>query len=202
MADISKITLPSGNSYDIKDATARSAIASLQGGCKFLGKTTTALTDGATTNPIQLDGVTGTTTAVNGNIVVYGNAEFIFNGTKWIEFGDLSTLGTLAYKSSVSLSKGSGDDVLGADTTFSTSVTPSTTSVPNVTAAGSASTWAFAMGTGNDAETLIISGANGSAPTLGTAISVVNGITSATTTAGTDDKVSVAKYGDLSVSVS
>ena len=50
-----------------------------------------------------------------------------------------------------------------------------TTSVPNVTAAGSASTWSFAMGTGDDAETLIISGANGSAPTLGTAITVATG---------------------------
>lgn len=50
-----------------------------------------------------------------------------------------------------------------------------TTTVPNVTSAGSASTWGFAMGSGNDAETLIISGANGSAPTLGTAKTVATG---------------------------
>ena len=30
MADISKITLPSGTSYDIKDATARSDIADIK----------------------------------------------------------------------------------------------------------------------------------------------------------------------------
>ena len=45
-----------------------------------------------------------------------------------------------------------------------------TTSIPNVTSAGSASTWAFSMGTGSAAETLIISGGNSTAPTLGTAI--------------------------------
>ena len=50
-----------------------------------------------------------------------------------------------------------------------------TTTVPNVTSAGSASTWGFAMGSGDDAETLVISGANGSAPTLGTAKTVATG---------------------------
>jgi len=161
MADISKITLPSGNTYDIKDQGARDLIASLQGGSYFLGKSTTALTDGATTNPIQIDGVTGTTTAINGNVAVYGNAEFIFNGTKWIEFGDLSTLGALAYKDDVTLSKGNGinvlttsatfsvpattvtfsggstDTALGTGATFSTTVTPTTTNI-KATASGTA----------------------------------------------------------------
>lgn len=36
-----------------------------------------------------------------------------------------------------------------------------TTTVPNVTSAGSASTWSFAMGSGDAAETLIIGGGNG-----------------------------------------
>ena len=52
MPEISKITLPSGTTYDIKDATARSAIA---GGTSFLGITTTPLTDGASTSPIVID---------------------------------------------------------------------------------------------------------------------------------------------------
>ena len=43
-------------------------------------------------------------------------------------------------------------------------------SIPNVTSVGSASTWNFAMGTGTEATTLIISGGNGAAPTLGTAL--------------------------------
>jgi len=283
MAEISKITLPTGNTYDIKDATARAAIASLEGGQYFLGKSTTALTDGATTNPIQIDGVTGTTTAVNGNVVTYGNAEFIFNGTKWIEFGDLSNLGTLASKNTVSLNKGSGANALGTSATFTTTVTPTTTnikatasgggaawnskdsktvltgvkvttqptialatgatagtgvisvatgitsasasfsstdsktcltgvsaskkkltttSVPNVTSAGSASTWSFAMGSGNDAETLIISGANSTAPTLGTAITCATGglsETSVSTNVGGTVAVDASSNGTATV---
>ena len=109
--------LPSGNKYYLKDTEAREAIAALEGGSYFLGVTTTALEDQATTNPIKIDGED--VTAKNGNIAIYGNAEFIFNGTKWIEFGDLSALGQLAYKDSVSLSKGSGANVLGEDATFS-----------------------------------------------------------------------------------
>ena len=208
MPDIKKITLPSGNTYDIVDAGARELISALSGSTAFLGLTTTALTDGATTNPITVNG--SSVTATTGNIVVYESAEFIWDGAKWVEFGDLSSLGDLAYKdtASVSFSGGTTDKCLGSDATFTTSVTPTTsklvtTSVPNVTAAGSASTWSFAMGTGNDSETLIISGANSTAPTLGTAItaatgslasdgggaSVATGITSATTTANNKDEV-------------
>lgn len=61
-----------------------------------------------------------------------------------------------------------------------------TTTVPNVTNAGSASTWSFTMGTGNDSETLIISGDNGAAPTLGTAKTVATG---ALDTSGTGGEV-------------
>lgn len=50
-----------------------------------------------------------------------------------------------------------------------------TTTVPNVTSTGSASTWSFAMGSGNASETLIISGGNSTAPTLGTAKTVATG---------------------------
>ena len=92
---ISQITLPSGTTYDIKDAKARADIAELQAYTDYLGVTTTTLTDGATTNPITIAGES--VTAVKGNIVNYGSKEFIFNGTAWQEFGDLSGLGDLAY---------------------------------------------------------------------------------------------------------
>lgn len=106
MADISKITLPSGSTYDIKDAAARADIEAIEqaisGGLSFIGETTTALTDGATTNPITING--NPVTAKNGNLVLYGQKEFLFDGTKWIEMGDLSLLGALAYKNSASAS--------------------------------------------------------------------------------------------------
>ena len=113
---ISKITLPSGYTYNIKDQGARDAIAALEGGSYFLGTTTTALTDEATTNPITVGG--NSVTATNGNMVIYGKKEFVFNGTKWLEFGDLSALNNLAYKDYVTLGIGSGDMVLGEATTF------------------------------------------------------------------------------------
>lgn len=50
-----------------------------------------------------------------------------------------------------------------------------TTTVPNVTSAGSASTWRFVMGSGDDAETLIIGGDNSVAPTLGSPKTVATG---------------------------
>ena len=108
--------MPSGNEYYIKDAEAREKIEALGSPTHFAGATTTVLTDQATTNPIQIDGASYTAHA--GDVVVYGNKEFIFDGAKWIELGDTSDLGALARKDSVSLSKGSGDQVLGEATTF------------------------------------------------------------------------------------
>ena len=55
---------------------------------KWAGITTTALTDGATTNPITVDGESYT--AVAGDTVSYESKEFVFSGTIWQEFGDLS----------------------------------------------------------------------------------------------------------------
>lgn len=102
MADISKITLPSGTTYDIKDQVARDLIDSLQSYTDYVGVTTTALTEGATTNPITVDGKS--VTVRKGNITTYGSKEFIFNGTIWQEFGDLSGLGALAYKDNATTS--------------------------------------------------------------------------------------------------
>ena len=102
MADISKITLPSGTTYDIKDATARSNIAALSGALTFLGTTTTALTDGATTSPITIGDSSVTPKA--GNVVIYDNSEFVWSAaeSKWREFGSTGSLKALAFKDSAS----------------------------------------------------------------------------------------------------
>lgn len=100
MADISQIKLPNGTTYNIKDANARERIEALESFTTYLGVTTTALTDGATTNPIKINDKD--VTAQAGNIVLHGNQEFIFDGTHWNLFGDLSALGTLAYKNTAS----------------------------------------------------------------------------------------------------
>ena len=100
MADLKRITLPSGSTYNLVDQGARDLIAALEGATAWLGVTTTALSDGATTNPIVID--EKYVTAKQGSMCAYGKKEFVFNGTTWQEFGDLSTLGALAYKDAAS----------------------------------------------------------------------------------------------------
>lgn len=146
MPDISELKLPSGTVYQIKDTQARSAKG-------WIGITTTALTDGATTNPITINGQS--VTAVEGNITSYDETEFIFNGTVWQEFGDLSDLGTLAYKDSASGSYTPQGSVSAPDI----AVTPSTDTIKPVTDVGSMPTFTVS------GETLIIGA--GAVPTLG-----------------------------------
>lgn len=57
---------------------------------KFIGTTTTTLTDGATTNPITIDGKS--ITAVSGNVVILSGTdqEFLWTGSAWEEFGNAS----------------------------------------------------------------------------------------------------------------
>lgn len=231
MAEISKITLPSGNTYDLKDATARQMIAA---GVSFIvawnGSSTPVPANipagvVVTYNDTEYTGTLAATAAQagafylvksstqKGTLDVYDEYAVIKAGStkSWEKLGDtqldLSDLGALAYKDNVTLNKGTGDNVLGEATTFTNSSSAvsfsgrtndtfvksypgatsklATTTVPNVTSAGSASTWSFAMGTGTDAETLIISGGNGSAPTLGTAKTVATGSLSSSGGGGT-----------------
>lgn len=126
MPELSKITLPSGVTYDIKDATARAAVA---GGTSFLGITTTALTDGATTKTITIGGQS--VSAVNGGIAIYNNKEFIYadSDEKWHEIGDTTNLGDLAYKDTASASYKPAGTVsqptfTGSEKTVSVSGTP------------------------------------------------------------------------------
>lgn len=104
MADISKITLPSGTTYNIKDATARAAIEAFAGGSAvvFMGVSTTPLTDGGNETPM-IGGSTRTPAA--GQLVFHGTQEYVYgNDSKWHALGDLSTLGNLAYKNSATAS--------------------------------------------------------------------------------------------------
>ena len=96
--EISKIVLPDGTSYDIKDAVARAAIGSISGALKYLGATTTSLSDGSTANPIIIG--SKSVTAVAGDVVIYGNLEFVWSDTdsKWHEFGSTGSLKALAFK--------------------------------------------------------------------------------------------------------
>ena len=102
---ISKVTLPNGQTYTIKDAEARELIEHIvSGGVSYIGETTTALVDGGTTNPITINGAS--VSVVSGNLVTNSSKEFLFDGTQWHEVGDLSKfdeLGDWAYVDSGSV---------------------------------------------------------------------------------------------------
>ena len=147
MADISKVKLPSGNVYEIKDAVARQMIA---GGITYIIAWDGTSTPDVTKIPAGVvvkyndTNYTGTLSTANGNVRAfylvksstqvgdldvydeYVIANFEGSETKfWEKLGDtrldLSDLGALAYKDNVTLTKGSGDVVLGEATTFTNS---------------------------------------------------------------------------------
>lgn len=171
MSDISKIKVGS-TSYDIKDADARSRIAALESYSDFLGVTTTQLVDGVTTSPvITING--DSVTAKKGNIAIYGSAEFIYDGTVWQEFGDLSALqnllGDLAYEDTA---EGSFTPA-GTVSRPSVSVTPTTANVTGVLNAGTLPSMTYDSAT----ETLEFNA--GALVTLATSLAVMTGATAA-----------------------
>lgn len=108
MANISEITLPSGATYDIKDATARHDISILKGSATgamyYAGVTTTALANGSSTSPIKINNVDYTPS--NGDVVIYNSLELVWStsDSKWHEFGSTGSLKGLAFKDSASAS--------------------------------------------------------------------------------------------------
>lgn len=216
MPDLKQITLPSGTTYDLVDQGARDLIAELESYSAYLGVTATALSDGASTNPIAIGGKL--VTAKKGDIVNYSSKEFIFNGTIWQEFGDLSGLGSLAFKDSaqgsytpegtVSQATFTGEEMTatgsftpsGSVSAPNITVTPSTDSINGLDAVGTLP--ALTMTVQN--ENLTIAWNAGTLPTKSASQTFVTGITSATASApeftGTSGNVSVKGTPNGSVS--
>lgn len=174
MADLSKIILQDGSEYNLKDAAARAAIAELESYTDYLGVTTTVLTDGATTNPITIEGES--VTAEKGNIANYGSKEFIFNGTAWQEFGDLSGLGELAYEDSAEGSYTPAGTVAitkGADTTDSVTPFGSAGTLPSFSVSGETLTFsAGALASAGTAVTVVTARGTDTAAFSGTAATI------------------------------
>ena len=161
---IKQITLPSGTTYDIMDEVARSQ----SGGAIIIrGETTTALTDNATTNPIQIGG--NAYTAIANDAVFYSRKEFVFDGSHWHEFGDMSGLGDLAQKDSASGSFTPAGTV--AAPTISVATAGATASVTPFGSAGSLPTLSMTVSDGN----LTVAFSQGTLPTAGTAVTVKTG---------------------------
>lgn len=170
---IAQVTLPSGNTYYIKDDDVRtwvgtgtgsgaeyritsleSAVAALSNATHWLGITTTDLSDGSTTNPITINGQS--VTAVSGDIVQDSHGdEFIFNGTAWQQFGgSIGTLGNFAYVDTGTASYTPAGTNGSSSVSGTCSVTPSGTigvgsGTANYTPAGSVSGTAVTLTSGN-----------------------------------------------------
>lgn len=100
MAEVSIIS-DGVTEYTLRDSVARQLIADMKEQSAYLGVTTTPITDGSTVRYVVIDGET--IEVARGNIVIYGNAQFLWTGSKWEQFGDLTTLGKLAYKDEVTV---------------------------------------------------------------------------------------------------
>lgn len=195
MADtqyLSKITLPSGTTYELKDAGARELISELQAYTEYLGVTTTEISDGSTTNPVSIDGKD--VTAKKGNIVNYGKKEFIFNGSVWQEFGDLSALGSLAYVNSAEGSFTPQGTIDKPDIT----VTPTTANISGISSVGALPTATMPQFNVTDEVLTITAGSfdQGSLPVAAEPVAVLTGATAALDAApvftGTAGTVTVA----------
>ena len=187
MAEISKFVLPNGEAYDIKDATARAAIGAISGAMRYLGATTTAISDGSTANPITVGGKSVTPAA--GNVVIYGNSEYVWADIEgcWREFGSTGSLKALAFKDSASGSYTPAGTVSAPTVSVSVNTTsvkpfgnagtlPSCT-LPEMTATVSGETLTLGWTAGTFSA--------GTLPSAGTAVTVATDIKSASASAPT-----------------
>ena len=184
---LSKITLPvdvqgtvSNVEFTLKDAEARQMIEDLGHALYWIGVTTTELTDGATTNPITVNG--DSVTAEIGGIATYDDLEFAWNGSAWQALGH-ANFGALAFKSSASGSytpAGSVAITAGSDTTASVTPFGAAGSLPDAyfTVSGETATFVFSAGT---------------LPTAGTDVTVV-------TARGTDTAAFTGTEATITVS--
>ena len=179
MADISEITLPSGATYDIKDATARHDISILKGSSTgamhYAGVTTSALANGSSTSPIKINNVDYTPS--NGDVVIYESLEFVWSTSdnKWHEFGSTGSLKGLAFKDSASASY----TPAGSVSAPTVSVAVNTASVTPISGVGTLPSFTASVTN----ETLTLGFSAGSLPTKGTAVTVATSIKSASASA-------------------
>ena len=103
---------------------------------------------------------------LNATLWIRATKEFVFDGTNWHEFGDMTGLGDLAEYDTVSVSTNATTDAattVSAAESGDATYTPAGTISGTAIAYGSGESWdaiKAEVGTGQDAETLIISAAS------------------------------------------
>lgn len=111
------------------DVTITPEDLGLSGAMRFIGSTTTAISEGSTTNPITING--SSVTAINGDVVLYNHVEFIWVGS-WEQLGDEQSyaLKSIQIKSGEGLSGGGS---ISNDVTLSHYIPTSSSSTVGVT---------------------------------------------------------------------
>lgn len=168
MAEISKITLPSGSTYDIKDAVARKVAA---GVIYICGTTSTTLTDDSSTPTTvtipEARTIRGESyaagasyTPVSGDAFFQDEKEFVWDGAKWHKFGDVSGLGELAYKDngSVTFTPSGSVSLSGISDTAVHATTSADASTPDYTPSGTVGKPTLTKGTVTSSGTFTPSG--------------------------------------------
>ena len=146
----------------------------------WMGVTTDALTDGATTNPITIN--SESVEAKLGGMASYDGSEFVWNGSAWQELGK-NNFGALAFKSSAS----------GTYTPAgSVAITQGTDTTDTVTPFGTAGTLPDAYYTVSG-ETATFNFSAGSLPTAGSDVTVI-------TARGTDTAAFTGTEATITVS--
>ena len=163
MADISKLVVTidiSGTltpvEYTLKDAEARQLIEDLGDVLSWLGVTTTALTDGATTSTIVINGDDVVVTGKTGLVAQYSGEEYVWDGSKWNALG-AANYGALAFVDSADAVYQPGGTVT-IDPNYSGTYQGT---LNNATSMGSLPSWSVDS---NDEEHLIFDA--GSTPTM------------------------------------
>ena len=140
-----------------------SAVAGLSGAMHYIGTTTTEVTDGGSEQPTI--GGSPVTELTAGDVVLYGNQEFIWNGSAWELFGDE---GSYALKT-ISISAGTGLTG-GGNLTENRTISLSTESQTSLGRADSA-LQSVSHGTDGDYVTVTVGSKTGSAGSYDQAIS-------------------------------
>lgn len=82
---INAVALEGKTLDDIRSEFPTASSLGLSGAMKFLGTTTTNISDGSTTKTISVNG--SSITVTNGNVVLYGGYEYVWTGTSWEQLG-------------------------------------------------------------------------------------------------------------------
>ena len=169
-------------------------IANLGQALRFLGTSTTAISDGSTTSSITVNG--STVTVRTGDVVLYGNFEFVWTGSAWEQFGQEGSFSVKGHNHTVVVN-GTTGEASGTTTTATGTVSSTGKGAAVVTGAQSTTPVITGVTTGTDTFVKSINGGSGSLTSSDTAatgrIAYVSGITSTPASGSTTEIKTGAK---------